>query len=64
MQVGFFKNVTQGDLTLLKDDVKSVEESLAAKNGSKEIWRWLAYIVLVFLILESILARRSGDFTR
>ena len=63
-QVGFFKGITQTDLSLLKDDLKTVEDSLASKSGSKELWRWLAIIVVIFLILESILARRFGNFNR
>ena len=62
--LGFFKGVFQTDLSLLKDDLKALEESLTSKSSNKEMWRWLAFIVLAFLILESILAKRFGEFNR
>lgn len=61
----FFGNIiTQSDLKLAGDDVKSVEEALKKTSGSREIWRWLAGTVLCLLLVESFLARRFGDFTR
>ncbi len=63
-QPGFFKGVLQSDIAFILDDVKGVEESLANKSGSKELWRWLAFAVLFLLLIESILAKRFGDFNR
>ena len=63
-QTGFFRGIVQGDIALIKDDIKGVEESLASKGGGKEFWRWLAFAVLFLLLIESILARRFGDFNR
>ncbi|HEY3323347.1 MAG TPA: BatA domain-containing protein [Planctomycetota bacterium] len=56
--------VTQSDLLLTGEDTKNVEESLKKTKGNREIWRWLAGAVLGLLLIESILARRFGDFTR
>lgn len=62
---GYFKSfITQADFALVSDDVKEVEEKLKQHTGSREIWRWLAGIVLALLLVESILARRFGNFTR
>ena len=64
-QTGYFKTlITQSDLELMGDDLKAVEESLKKSAGSREIWRWLAGMVLALLLVESFLARRFGDFTR
>lgn len=64
-RAGYFKTVvTQDDFDVLADEVKDVEEKLKKHTGSREIWRWLAGTVLVLLFIESILARRFGDFTR
>ncbi|HYG75315.1 MAG TPA: BatA domain-containing protein [Planctomycetota bacterium] len=56
--------VTQNDIRLAGEDVKSVEEALKKTSGNREIWRWLAATVLCLLLVESFLARRFGDFTR
>jgi hypothetical protein len=63
-QPGFFKCVLQNDIAFVKDDAKAVEDSLASKGSSKEFWKFLAVAVLVLLVVESILARRFGDFNR
>jgi hypothetical protein len=56
--------VTQDDIVLPNDESGSIEESIRKQGGSREIWRYLAYAVLAFLFIESILAKRFGDFTR
>lgn len=62
---GYFKAlITQDDLTLAGDDVNAAEEGLKKSAGSREIWRWLAGSVLVLLLIESLLAKRFGDFSR
>jgi hypothetical protein len=64
-RAGYFKSiVTQADFDVLADEVKDVEDKLKKQTGSREIWRWLAGTVLVLLLIESILARRFGDFAR
>ena len=64
-QSGFFKmSITQADVELNGDDIKNIEEKLKKSGGSREIWRWLAGTVLALLFLESLLARRFGDFSR
>ena len=62
---GYFqKYVTQADLDLVGEEERDVEQKLKNHAGSREIWRWLAGTVLGLLLVESILARRFGDFTR
>ncbi|HLX62268.1 MAG TPA: BatA domain-containing protein [Planctomycetota bacterium] len=63
-QPGFFKGVMQNDIAFVKDEVKSVEDAFSSKGASKEFWRFLAVAVLLLLLIESILARRFGDFNR
>ena len=61
----YFKNfVTQDDFELTAEDPNAVEESLKKSGGSREIWRWLATTVLCLLLVESVLARRFGNFSR
>lgn len=59
-----FKGVLQNDLAFVKDDEKAIDELLSSTGGAKEFWRWLAAAVLILLIVESLLARRFGDFNR
>ena len=64
-RASYFKSLlTQDDIELVPNDTKAVEESLKKSGGSREIWRWLAYTVLGLLLVESLLAKRFGDFTR
>ena len=59
----YFKSlINQDDFAIAGDDPNAVEESLKKAGGSREIWRWLAYTVLLLLLAESVLARRFGDF--
>jgi len=62
---GYFGTITQADLVLSGgEEMKNVEEQLKKAGGSREIWRWLAGTVLLLLLVESIFARRFGDFSR
>jgi len=64
-RAGYFGSaVTQADLQLAADDIRSVQEALKKGSGSREIWRWLAGAVLLLLVAESLLAKRFGDFMR
>jgi len=60
----FGGSVTQDDIALPNDETGSIEDSIRKQGGSREIWRWLAGIVLAFLFIESILAKRFGDYSR
>ena len=60
----FFKGVLQSDISLAGDDVKQVQDELAAKNSGRELWRWFVWVVLFLLVAESLLAKRYGDFNR
>jgi hypothetical protein len=60
----FGKSVTADDVAMPTDDSGSIEDAIRKQGGSREIWRWLAGTVLVFLFVESVLAKRFGDFTR
>lgn len=59
-----FKGVVQADFSLVRDDLKAADEAFSSKGGSKEFWRWLATAVLILVLVESILAKRFGNFSR
>ena len=57
-------SVASDDVELMGDDYGMLQASLKKHVSGKEIWRWLIGIVLVLLVLESLLAKRFGDYTR
>ncbi|MGD0088474.1 MAG: BatA domain-containing protein [Planctomycetota bacterium] len=58
----FGSTVNQADFKLATDEPKALQEALRKGGGTREIWRWLAWSVLVLLALESFLAKRFGEF--
>ncbi|MCY3022562.1 MAG: VWA domain-containing protein [Planctomycetota bacterium] len=62
---GYFGSlVTRSDLLLPAPEAKVVEDAMKKSGGSREFWRWLVAAVLALLVVESVLARRFGDFSR
>jgi hypothetical protein len=56
--------VTRSDVEVLDGDLTQIEASLKRFASGREIWRWLAGVVLVLLVAESLLAMRFGNYSR
>jgi hypothetical protein len=56
--------VTRADVELVEPEQSQIEASLKRFASGREIWRWLAGIVLALLLLESLLAMRFGNYGR